>query len=623
MSLTKAHNRMIQDSAVSVVDFGADKTGASNSAAAFQAAINTGSKKVIISNGTYRLDSVVTVNRVDGYIEIDGDGSVIQVNNTTGGLLIDDVGGDGRGAEIYNLNFEGTVFSGDDLSVPYLIHIKNSTYVKLRHLYGKWAQKGIFVSIDDNRVSRGGDSHNIIIENCRMAYNDTNLYAYNYRTGNFNLYGITVLHGNYDLAWSKSTSGVDGTGMYFYHAKEIVIINAVAQSNGYNGSYAPGTTDAEFNGVGYSDIGKGLVIDWCQRVRTIQYHGENNLYDITVQGSGNNRSEDVQIDGTGTTIRLNNSIDVSFVLDSIKTLSLGARTSQVRFKTINPIRPAILDQMIANDEIIVEIVERGVAGDRVQTCNTIYGSVINEQIEFGTYFGKGRLVNYLPKTLNPTGNAAWAVSNASKANYTDIGPHGLVDTTTTELTASADNGYMQAAAGSVTWDGPYAFMVWVKQDTRIGAELTGDRVRLSLRSSVGGELALSTFYVTDQWKPLAVTAYGLDGGNVTCRIQVGTNGETIQVWNPTLNKGYQPSSSIIHDESGAYSARGSYFPGGMMVGPHPNVKMFSGTAAPTSGTWLQGTIVIDSTPSAGGTLGWVCTTGGTPGTWKTFGAITA
>lgn len=49
----------------------------------------------------------------------------------------------------------------------------------------------------------------------------------------------------------------------------------------------------------------------------------------------------------------------------------------------------------------------------------------------------------------------------------------------------------------------------------------------------------------------------------------------------------------------------------------------TGTAAPTSGTWEQGRIVWNSTPSAGGTMGWVCTTAGTPGTWKTFGAITA
>lgn len=46
-----------------------------------------------------------------------------------------------------------------------------------------------------------------------------------------------------------------------------------------------------------------------------------------------------------------------------------------------------------------------------------------------------------------------------------------------------------------------------------------------------------------------------------------------------------------------------------------------GTAAPVSGTWAQGDIRFNLTPTAGGFIGWVCTAGGTPGTWKTFGAI--
>ena len=48
-----------------------------------------------------------------------------------------------------------------------------------------------------------------------------------------------------------------------------------------------------------------------------------------------------------------------------------------------------------------------------------------------------------------------------------------------------------------------------------------------------------------------------------------------------------------------------------------------GTAAPTTGAWLQGDSVIFTNPVAGGFIGAVCTTAGSPGTWKTFGAITA
>lgn len=48
----------------------------------------------------------------------------------------------------------------------------------------------------------------------------------------------------------------------------------------------------------------------------------------------------------------------------------------------------------------------------------------------------------------------------------------------------------------------------------------------------------------------------------------------------------------------------------------------AGLAAPTTGTWAQGDYIRNRSPSgATPTLGWICTVGGTPGTWVavTFG----
>lgn len=47
------------------------------------------------------------------------------------------------------------------------------------------------------------------------------------------------------------------------------------------------------------------------------------------------------------------------------------------------------------------------------------------------------------------------------------------------------------------------------------------------------------------------------------------------------------------------------------------------SAAPSSGYHAVGERVWNSAPTAGGTMGWVCTTAGNPGTWKTWGPITA
>lgn len=49
--------------------------------------------------------------------------------------------------------------------------------------------------------------------------------------------------------------------------------------------------------------------------------------------------------------------------------------------------------------------------------------------------------------------------------------------------------------------------------------------------------------------------------------------------------------------------------------------LWNQTAAPSTGTWNRGDIAWNVEPTAGGYAGWICVTSGTPGTWKTFGAI--
>jgi hypothetical protein len=62
------------------------------------------------------------------------------------------------------------------------------------------------------------------------------------------------------------------------------------------------------------------------------------------------------------------------------------------------------------------------------------------------------------------------------------------------------------------------------------------------------------------------------------------------------------------------------FPNGYALG---GKKILSGTAAPGSGAYNVGDIVFNSAPAAAGKIGWVCTTAGSPGTWKAWGVIDA
>jgi hypothetical protein len=54
-----------------------------------------------------------------------------------------------------------------------------------------------------------------------------------------------------------------------------------------------------------------------------------------------------------------------------------------------------------------------------------------------------------------------------------------------------------------------------------------------------------------------------------------------------------------------------------------NGKQMYNSTYPTSGTYVVGDIVWNNAPAASGYIGWVCTTAGTPGTWKGFGLISS
>ncbi len=50
-------------------------------------------------------------------------------------------------------------------------------------------------------------------------------------------------------------------------------------------------------------------------------------------------------------------------------------------------------------------------------------------------------------------------------------------------------------------------------------------------------------------------------------------------------------------------------------------KVILGTSTPTAGNWLTGDKIKNLNPVAAGFEGWICITPGTPGIWKTYGAI--
>lgn len=80
MALTKVSYSMIAGSPANVLDFGADPTGVSNSAAAVQAALNSGASEVFIPSGTFLIETYLIVPANVKLVGA-GAGSVLKAKN--------------------------------------------------------------------------------------------------------------------------------------------------------------------------------------------------------------------------------------------------------------------------------------------------------------------------------------------------------------------------------------------------------------------------------------------------------------------------------------------------------------------------------------------------------------
>lgn len=95
----------------------------------------------------------------------------------------------------------------------------------------------------------------------------------------------------------------------------------------------------------------------------------------------------------------------------------------------------------------------------------------------------------------------------------------------------------------------------------------------------------------------------------------------IALWNDTPNS-YALRSLLNNDSSAAVGGANSY--AGLptaIPGRGSSQRDFFGSAAPVTGTWIQGDKLWVEYPAAGAPMGWTCVVGGTPGTWYPFGGM--
>lgn len=82
-----------------------------------------------------------------------------------------------------------------------------------------------------------------------------------------------------------------------------------------------------------------------------------------------------------------------------------------------------------------------------------------------------------------------------------------------------------------------------------------------------------------------------------------------------------PASPLAYFGENVFSGPTSFLSENLQRGGLP--YLFFGSSAPTTGSWQQGSRVERLYPVAGGNTGWVCVVGGSPGTWRAYGTVSA
>jgi hypothetical protein len=124
------------------------------------------------------------------------------------------------------------------------------------------------------------------------------------------------------------------------------------------------------------------------------------------------------------------------------------------------------------------------------------------------------------------------------------------------------------------------------------------------RAGVAGTKIYHLFHVSDGAGPVRIlNSHIVDTSNVNPTDVFGTTSPAAQI----------EVQGLLNGVAGRYAVRIPPRYLGRVLG---NVRHTFGAALPAAGACSVGDIIWNTAPHAGGPPGWVCTAGGTPGTWK-------
>ena len=200
-----------------------------------------------------------------------------------------------------------------------------------------------------------------------------------------------------------------------------------------------------------------------------------------------------------------------------------------------------------------------------------------------------------------------SVYSSGRHGYEFIGCGGVTGTGNTTMNAE-ECGIFDAASGDMTYVGntiinPGAGLRGV--DYQVGIFVQDGTEHFIASNVVRGTESMSyAMWIAQGGESLTVIDNALSGG---AEPSLRLHGGQIRFLLPG------PMSSAQGDDA-IYN-----LPSDLQRGTMPG-ELF-GAAAPTSGTWRQGSRVHSLYPAPGGPMGWVCVNGGSPGGWRPFGRV--
>lgn len=283
----------------------------------------------------------------------------------------------------------------------------------------------------------------------------------------------------------------------------------------------------------------------------------------------------------------------------------------------------ILSFSTAADGVLIEQCAVGRNGIGIDfQAGTLYGAeVTKNHIEYNTTGIKGAATL---RGLDINGNYFWDTDTAidlTSISEVAIACNTFNGTTGTRTTLSASN------CTSIVWENTNTAF----STAYSGMSLTNTVVNFSPTNEV--ELAISSNASTPALlktrnRYVFQNTAGTNVGNFT-GVQAG---QTLYFrFNDAYTRIYE-SANIKLKEGGVYGTGSTlvlFTPDGTNfyeVGrdiPKEAVIPTDASSIFKDFTHSVGDVRHNSSPSAGGSIGWVCTTGGTPGVWKNFGAISA